>query len=66
MPRTIPMPSEKQYAIKARAESNGCRPFWYDGILGWKWHCGCEDGLHCCDQQCSAIDERSASKKRKR
>ena len=41
--------------IFQRAVKAGCKPTWYDGILGWAWHCGCEDGAHYIDQQCSAL-----------
>jgi hypothetical protein len=37
----------------------GCRPFWYDGMFGPAWHCGCVDNRHACDQQCSMITFRS-------
>ena len=47
------------------AVANGCSPFWYDGMLGPTWHCGCEDNTHACDQQCSAITLGSARKHRK-
>jgi hypothetical protein len=50
--------------IRALAVENGCQPFWYDGMFGWAWHCGCDDNLHCCDQQCSVIDARSAKRNR--
>lgn len=43
------------------AEANGCNPFWYDGMLGWAWHCGCADDRHQCDQQCSMITLESAA-----
>ena len=35
----------------------GCKPVWYDGILGPAWHCDCdEDGpTHYIDQQCSVV-----------
>ncbi len=33
----------------------GCNPVWSDGIVGWAWHCACEDGRHGIDQQCSAM-----------
>jgi hypothetical protein len=37
----------------------GCKPTWHDGMLGWAWHCGCKDGAHYCDQQCSMVTEVS-------
>jgi len=34
----------------------GCTPRWFDGIFGWRWHCGCDgEPNHCSDQQCSMI-----------
>lgn len=41
---------DKLYKAAVKA---GCTPFWYDGIFGWAWHCGC--GLHHSDSQCSMI-----------
>jgi len=58
------LPSKADLEIKSIAESNGCQPFWHDGIFGWKYHCGCEDELHFCDQQSSAISRASANRKR--
>jgi len=52
----------KVQQVYSDAVSNGCTPFWHDGIFGWAWHCGCPDLIHACDQQCSMID--SASSKR--
>ncbi len=37
------------------AVAAGCKPEWFDGIFGWRWHCGCEDMAHFCDSQCSMI-----------
>lgn len=51
--------------IRIEAIKNGCKPLWYDGILGWAWHCDCQDNLHCCDSQCSVISEESAKRKRR-
>lgn len=48
--------------IRVLAVSNGCKPKWYDGIMGWAWHCTCEDKTHYCDQQCSAISLTSAER----
>lgn len=33
----------------------GCEPYWYDGIFGPAWHCGCVDLKHALDQQCSMV-----------
>jgi hypothetical protein len=41
----------------------GCHPFWYDGIFGPAWHCGCDDTRHGCDQQCSMITKNSLMRK---
>jgi len=46
------------------ALNSGCNPVWADGILGKRWHCGCEDRLHCMDVQCSAITVQSLQRKR--
>lgn len=43
---------------------SGCKPVWADGILGKGWHCGCEDGLHYMDSQCSIITPASLQRKR--
>lgn len=41
----------------------GCQPFWYDGMCGPAWHCGCPEvngrPPHACDQQCSMITQQS-------
>jgi len=37
----------------------GCQPDWFDGIFGWRWHCGCEDEAHFCDSQCAMITVES-------
>lgn len=40
----------------AKARTAGCKPFWYDGIIGPAWHCGCpEENNHYADQQCSVV-----------
>lgn len=57
------LPNASDRAIKKTAEANGCKPFWHDGILGWRYHCDCEDGTHCCDQQCSTITKKSAGRR---
>ena len=49
----------KQHVVKhekvyLKAIKNKCKPKWYDGILGWAWHCGCSKE-HYVDQQCSAL-----------
>lgn len=43
------------------AVAKGCQPFWWDGIFGPAWHCGCDDDAHGCDSQCSMITEKSAT-----
>jgi hypothetical protein len=45
---------EKAYS---KAVKNGCTPRWYNGIVGWAWHCDCpgENSSHFADQQCSAV-----------
>lgn len=47
--------------IRITASAHGCRPFWYDGMIGWGWHCGCKNLRHACNQQCSAITVKSAA-----
>ena len=42
-----------------KAVAAGCKPFWFNGIFGPAWHCGCEDEAHFCDQQRSMITEKS-------
>ena len=36
-----------------KAVAAGCKPFWYDGIIGPAWHCGCDQNgkTHYADQQ---------------
>jgi hypothetical protein len=48
-------PDAVDWKILDTATRNGCRPEWCNGIVGWAWHCTCDDELHYCDQQCSAI-----------
>ena len=40
-----------------KAVAAGCKPFWYDGIIGPAWHCGCDQNgkTHYADQQCSVV-----------
>ena len=38
-----------------RAVAAGCKPFWYDGMIGPAWHCGCNDRAHQVDSQCSVV-----------
>lgn len=61
--RRAPLPEQKDMAahdeIFLLALEQGCSPEWYDGILGWSWHCGCPLNLHGCDQQCSALTKAS-------
>ena len=59
-----PTPSVQQYKIRLLAESNGCAPIWADGIVGWAYHCGCDENTHGMDQQCSAVNEQSAERRR--
>jgi hypothetical protein len=58
-----PTPSEKKMKVLDEifqmAVAAGCDPQWYDGILGWRWHCGCENNIHGCDSQCSAMTKYS-------
>jgi hypothetical protein len=49
-----------QLDILVIAQAAGCKPRWYDGLIGWAWHCTCPDNDHGFDQQCSAITEESA------
>lgn len=44
------------------AAENGCQPFYWEPYKGYC--CGCDDYLHCCDQQCSYISMKSAARKR--
>jgi hypothetical protein len=46
----------------ALARENGCRPIWNAHYKAWC--CGCEDELHCGDQQSSIISSESAKRKR--
>lgn len=41
---------------------NGCEPEWSAGYDAWV--CGCPDGLHYGDQQCSIISVESAQRRR--
>jgi hypothetical protein len=50
---------DKKEALRQKAVEAGCKPFWWDGIFGWAWHCGCDDLAHACDSQCSMITEKS-------
>jgi hypothetical protein len=59
---------QRAYALAKKA---GCTPRWYDGILGWAWHCNCPSERtylpgqimvpakgnedHFLDQQCSVV-----------
>jgi hypothetical protein len=49
--------SEKDKAAFDKALAAGCTPRWYNGILGWAWHCSCpgDDDSHYIDQQCSVV-----------
>jgi hypothetical protein len=40
-----------------KAIENGCKPVWFDGILGPAWHCNCDERgvTHFIDQQCSVV-----------
>lgn len=44
------------------ARQNGCTPEWNEHYK--EWCCGCDDELHCGDQQCSIISTESAKRKR--
>lgn len=55
-------PTDADEIVAVEAETNGCKPFWHDGIFGWAYHCGCQDGTHYCDQQCSMISVESAKR----
>lgn len=46
------------------AVAAGCTPVWFDGIFGWRWHCGCENETHFCDSQCSMITIDSLRRRR--
>lgn len=52
-------PELEDVRLALRAIGLGCRPKWHDGIVGWAFHCMCEDGDHAHDQQCSAISPQS-------
>ena len=45
-----------EMAVK-KALDAGCYPFWFDGILGPAWHCGCprDKETHYIDSQCSVL-----------
>lgn len=51
-------------SVYESARIGGCTPLYADGMLGWAWHCTCEDNRHGCDQQCSVITEESAKRAR--
>lgn len=57
-------PRKTGLAVRDRAKKNGCSPAWEDGMFGWRWHCTCDDNLHCYDQQCSVITLKSAGRSR--
>lgn len=46
------------------ARKNGCSPFFWKPYKAYC--CGCDDDLHCCDQQCSLITLKSAKRRRKK
>jgi hypothetical protein len=46
---------ERKNEVVKNAERDGCSPLWWNGILGWRWHCTCPDNKHGLDRQCSAI-----------
>jgi hypothetical protein len=48
--------------IFLKATEAGCEPIWSDGLFGVRWHCGCINNRHGCDQQCSAITLNSVNK----
>ena len=52
------MTREQHAEVYKKAVKAGCKPFWYDGIVGWAWHCGCDqdkEKTHYVDQQCSVV-----------
>lgn len=48
--------------ILRTARANGCSPIWSEHYEAWC--CGCPDGFHVADQQCSMISTTSARKSR--
>jgi len=54
--------SMEQARIRRLAKDNGCVPIW--GEAYGAWCCGCKDGLHFGDQQCSIISMKSAERSR--
>lgn len=58
MSNVIPIRGPKD-ALYDEAVRVGCKPVWYDGIFGWRWHCGCGDNEHGFDQQCSVLTTES-------
>lgn len=60
----VPLPTRAARDLRDIAAKNGCKPVWWDGILGWAYHCTCEDELHFGDQQCSVITSKSARRVR--
>jgi hypothetical protein len=57
-------PTDRDEQLAATARAHGCTPKWYDGMFGWRYHCGCKDHLHCSDQQCYVISAESAERSR--
>ena len=49
------MNHDKAYELAVKA---GCKPFWFDGIMGPAWHCGCpdDDTTHFIDSQCAVVE----------
>ncbi len=46
--------------LRRTAESNGCRPRWYEP---WGCYtCTCDGNTHGCDSQCSVIDAAGANR----
>jgi hypothetical protein len=56
--RQVPKPTEADEAASGSARASGCKPFWAEGIVGWAYHCSCDDGRHGRDQQCSALPRK--------
>lgn len=46
------------FFLRLVATLNGCSPIWSDEYK--TWCCGCEEGTHFSDQQCSIITHKSA------
>lgn len=60
------MDTDTHRKLFLKAIAVGCHPVWHDGMFGPAWHCGCGDGRHQCDQQCSMITFSSLERKDRR